>query len=62
MIYLFLLGTDTDKSKNAEEFYRIAIVCFLENKNENLELRKKIENTFVFSIKFENRNNLKCDI
>ncbi|CAG8446398.1 6099_t:CDS:2 [Funneliformis mosseae] len=59
-IYLFLSGAGTGKSRNAEEFHRTAIACLSED--EDLNLRKKIEDAFVFSVGFENGNSLRCDV
>ncbi|CAG8583644.1 13206_t:CDS:2 [Funneliformis caledonium] len=46
--------------RNAEEFHKTAIACFSEV--EDLELRNKIENAFVFSVGFENGNSLICGV
>ncbi|GES84608.1 crinkler (CRN) family protein, putative [Rhizophagus clarus] len=62
LIYLFLSGAGISKSRNAQEFHKTAIAYLSVDEDEDLELRKKIENAFVFSIGFENRNSLRCGI
>ncbi len=50
-LYLFLSGAGTGKSRNATEFHNAAIECL--DKEEDSELRNKIQNALVFNVSFE---------
>ncbi|KAF9328712.1 hypothetical protein BG006_008144 [Podila minutissima] len=51
-LYLFLCGAGTGKSRNAQEFHQSATACLIED--EDRELRKRIEDAWVFHVSLEN--------
>jgi hypothetical protein len=51
-IYLFLSGAGTGKSRNANEFYQMAISCLLSSKDK--ELLAGIKDVHMFHISFDN--------
>ncbi|CAG8848715.1 17782_t:CDS:2, partial [Gigaspora margarita] len=54
--YLFFSGAGTGKSRNASEFHKTLIKCL--NYSKDLELKKKIQNAWVFNISLENGTGL----
>ncbi|CAG8841162.1 30929_t:CDS:2, partial [Gigaspora margarita] len=51
-IYHFFSGAGTGKSRNASEFHKTLIKCL--NYSKDLELKKKIQNAWVFNVSLEN--------
>ncbi|KAL1916177.1 uncharacterized protein VTP21DRAFT_6181 [Calcarisporiella thermophila] len=54
-LYLFLSGAGTGKSRNATEFHRSLLECLPE---EQLELRSKIRDAWVFHVSLENGSSI----
>jgi len=54
-LFLFLSGAGTGKSRNGTEFHQSALSCLQE---QDLELRKRIEEAWVFHVSFENGSGL----
>ena len=51
-LYLFLSGAGTVKSRNANEFHRMAITCLSAQEDE--ELLTRIKEAWVFLVSYEN--------
>ncbi|CAG8774095.1 42730_t:CDS:2 [Gigaspora margarita] len=54
-IYLFISGLGIGKSRNATEFHHTAVECA----TKDSELRSRLENAWVFNIRYENGNSLR---
>ncbi|KAG0372990.1 hypothetical protein BGX24_012316 [Mortierella sp. AD032] len=51
LLYLFLCGAGTGKSRNAQELHQSAVSCLTE---DDQELRNRIAQAWVFHVSFEN--------